>query len=64
MTEGMKQLLESIVTSSRAQIRELEVQIKNINGLLYVANDKKSQCCTEAGVGYHLPGCVYYYKGD
>lgn len=39
MTEGMKRLLVSIVDSSRAQIRQLERQIKEINGLLYVANE-------------------------
>ncbi|KKK70450.1 hypothetical protein LCGC14_2923890, partial [marine sediment metagenome] len=36
MTEKMRVFLESIVTLNRAQIRQLERQIKNINGLLYV----------------------------
>ena len=61
MTVQMKLFLKSLVTSNRAQIRALERQIKDINGLLYVANEAVvARCCPVNRIGEHLPGCVSY----
>lgn len=40
MSKEMRLLLDALVVSSRAQIRLLERQIKDINGLLYVDENK------------------------
>ncbi len=59
MSEEMRSLLNALVVTTKEEIDRLFLQIDDIEAAL--GKDKvQYRCCTEAGPGKHLLGCVYY----